>query len=284
MKQIYLTLSVLSLGLALSSCKQESESNQASKDESVTAKQHSSVNKGAIIAHYADLVSLTYQDSLKTAQEMQVALEAFLKNPTEASMTKAKQAWLVARGPYGQSEAFRFYAGPIDDDHGPEGLLNAWPLDENYIESESEQFKGIIQDTTKYPTFSKVLLSSLNEQEGEENISTGYHAIEFLLWGADTSTDSAGTRSVEDYTASAFASRRANYLRVVTNQLVDDLQYLVDAWAPNAENYRTVFMNMPEDKALLNILNGIGMLSGFELARERVDVPLNTMSQDDEHS
>jgi len=31
-------------------------------------------------------------------------------------------------------------------------------------------------------------------------------------------------------------------------------------------------------------LNGIGMLSGFELARERVDVPLNSMSQEDEHS
>ena len=35
---------------------------------------------------------------------------------------------------YSPTEVFRFYGGPIDDDNGPEGLLNAWPLDEVFID------------------------------------------------------------------------------------------------------------------------------------------------------
>jgi len=163
-------------------------------------------------------------------------------------------------------------------------LLNAWPLDEAYIESSSATVKGIIDNTADYPELSQELLISLNEQEGEENISMGYHAIEFLLWGIDQSAEGPGERPFTDYTTAPNAKRRAQYLKLATKQLIDNLQFLVNEWAPEKENYRAKFNSLPEDQALTNILNGIGMLSGFELARERVDVPLNTMSQEDEHS
>ena len=242
------------------------------------------VNKQVVVDHYAKLVYANYQDSLKTAQILQESLDQFIDEPSAATLSAAKKAWLVAREPYGQSEVFRFYSGPIDADDGPEGLLNAWPLDEAYIESSSGALKGIIQNAEKYPEISRELLVKLNEKEGEENISTGYHAIEFLLWGVDDNVDGPGKRPVTDYTTDPNADRRKAYLKAVTDQLLSDLKYLVDAWAPDKENYRADFVALDDDEALQNILNGIGMLSGFELARERVDVPLNSQSQEDEHS
>lgn len=276
MKAKLIMMSMLGGICGFTACQETSKRAQQSAAEQA--------DKTAIIQHYSKLVHLTYTDCLHTAKELDNAISIFLSNPTQTSLNKAKEAWLVSREPYGQSEAFRFYAGPIDDEKGPEGLLNAWPLDEAYIESSSATVKGIIDNTADYPELSQELLISLNEQEGEENISMGYHAIEFLLWGIDQSAEGPGERPFTDYTTAPNAKRRAQYLKLATKQLIDNLQFLVNEWAPEKENYRAKFNSLPEDQALTNILNGIGMLSGFELARERVDVPLNTMSQEDEHS
>jgi len=125
-------------------------------------------------------------------------------------------------------------------------------------------------------------LVALNEQGGEENVSTGYHAIEFLLWGQDLSADGPGSRPASDYEG---APRRAQYLHTVAAQLVDDLQYLVDAWAPGQNgNYRTVFLAQAPKEALRQILVGVGTLSRSELAGERMAVALESQDQEDEHS
>jgi putative iron-regulated protein len=106
---------------------------------------------------------------------------------------------LEVRLVYGQTEGFRFYGGPIDDDRGIEGRINPWPLDENYIDYVKDNDKaGIINDTTNFPTIDKKTLIDLNEKDGEKNISLGFHAIEFLLWGQDMKSDSAGERPHTD--------------------------------------------------------------------------------------
>lgn len=235
------------------------------------------------VKHYAEIVYANYSDCFKTAEDLQLCIQAFIAQPSEDALKAAKEAWLIARRPYGQSEVFRFYSGPIDDEDGPEGQLNAWPLDESYIESDGA-LKGIINDIKKYPEITVELLKALNEKEGEENISTGYHAIEFLLWGLDTSATSPGNRAVTDYTSDIYAARRKQYLKAVSDLLVSDLRHLRGEWAPAEKNYRADFEALDSKKSVQHILNGIGMLSGFELARERVDVPLSSMSQEDEHS
>lgn len=250
---------------------------------SLTAQETTAPSEAEVVEHYAKIVHANYSDCLKTAQELQQKISSLIENPTVETLSEAKEAWLLARKPYGQSEVFRFYGGPIDDEEGPEGLLNAWPLDETYIESDGA-IKGIINDTKKFPEISTELLISLNEKEGEENISTGYHAIEFLLWGVDKSKTGPGERPVSDYTTAPGSDRRKQYLTVVTDQLIADLTFLEKQWSPGQKNYRSKFVAMDSKKSLQHILNGVGMLSGFELARERVDVPLSSMSQEDEHS
>lgn len=239
-----------------------------------------------VVDHYAELVHSTYLACHREALSLQEAITEFLSVPSETGLAAAKQAWLKARVPYGQSEVFRFYGGPIDDEDGPEGLLNAWPMDESYIDGVAEQpNSGLIHNTERYPQLTEALLVSLNEKEGEENISTGYHAIEFLLWGQDLDATGPGTRPFEDYTTAPNANRRIEFLKTVTARLVKDLEGLVNEWKPNQpENYRAEFVAHPVDEALTHILNGMGMLSGFELASERLDVPYRTKLQEDEHS
>ena len=234
-----------------------------------------------VVAHYADIVHAGYVDSYSRAVALQSALQALTDRPSPASLEAAKNAWKRARIPYGETEAFRFYGGPIDDADGPEGQLNAWPMDESYVDYvEGNPCAGIINDADA--PISREHLLSLNEQGGEENVSIGYHAIEFLLWGQDLSADGPGARPVSDYVE---APRRVQYLHTVAAQLVGDLEALVQEWAPGRNgNYRTAFLSQEPKEALRRMLVGIGTLSRSELAGERMAVALESREQEDEHS
>lgn len=238
------------------------------------------------VSTYADIVYASYADSLETATDLNDALIAFVAEPSEETLTDAQNAWLVARDVYGQTEAYRFYGGPIDDEDGPEGQINAWPMDESYVDYvEGAPDAGIINNVDDFPEITIDLLLSLNEEGGEENVATGYHAIEFLLWGQDLSADSAGERPYTDYTSADNADRRGEYLLLVGQLLVDDLQTLVDAWSPEVEdNYRSDFLALPTEDALSNILTGIGVLAKSELAGERIFTAYDNQDQEDEHS
>lgn len=235
---------------------------------------------------YASGVHASYEASLSSAQAMDGAIDAFVAGPTDATLEAAKQAWLDARDDYGPTEAFRFYGGPIDDEEtGTEGLINAWPLDEAYIDYvDGNDTAGIVNDPEGFPTIDADVLVSLNEDGGETNISTGWHAIEFLLWGQDLNADGPGDRPVSDYTEAANADRRAAYLATASDLLLVHLGELVDAWAPDGDNYRTEFRALDSDEALRRIIQGAGELSRGELAGERMNVAYSERSQEDEHS
>ena len=238
----------------------------------------------SVVSHYAAIVHAGYEDTLAAARELQAAVKAFIARPSERDLVDARVAWLAARDWYGQTEAFRFYGGPIHDENGPEGRLNAWPLDESYVDSVEEQPEaGMINDRAL--TISKEVLAENNERGGEENISTGWHAIEFLLWGQDLADDGPGARPFTDFVDGGRpnADRRRRYLDVVTDLLVDDLRSVTDAWSPGRDNYRAGFEKGAME-SVRKIIVGIGSLSRGELAGERLDVPMSTQDQEDEHS
>ena len=239
----------------------------------------------AVVQNYASLVYANYSDAYRDGLKLQEAIDAFLSDSSEEKLTKAKEAWLTSRNSYGQTEAFRFYEGPIDfandDAEGPEGRLNAWPLNEAYIDYvKGDETAGIVQDTDV--SITSETLSDENQKNDEANVSTGYHAIEFLLWGQDLSLDSAGQRPASDYTKTPENERRRAYLKEVTSLLVGDLKFLVDSWEPNKDNYAKEFV--VNDKAITNIMTALATLSGFELASERMATALDSGDQEDEHS
>ncbi len=248
------------------------------------AQTDASISAPAVIKNYSALVFANYEDILTAAQELQKTIQGFVTQPSADGLQAARKAWITARESYGQSEAFRFYGGPIDDAKGPEGRLNAWPMDEAYVDYvKGKPTAGLINN--RKVAITKANLARNNERGGDENISTGWHAIEFLLWGQDLSADGPGNRSFEDYVDNKRpnADRRRQYLTVVTELLVDDLRTLVTAWTPGKRNYRERFERGNQESIRLMIV-GLGSLSRGELAGERMEVALNSKDQEDEHS
>ncbi len=239
----------------------------------------------AVAAHYGAVVHASYSDALDSAVAMQQAIAAFVKSPSAANLDAARKAWLAAREWYGQTEAYRFYSGPIDDKNGPEGNINAWPIDESYVDGVKAKPDSGLVNNKKF-NINKKNLSAQNERGGEENIATGWHAIEFLLWGQDLSATGPGERSFEDYVdgKTPNADRRRQYLSTVTELLVDDLRFLVSAWAPDSKNnYRAKFEKNGKE-SVRKMIVGLGSLSRGELAGQRLEVALNSQDQEDEHS
>jgi len=237
-----------------------------------------------VVRHYAAIAHASYADTLAAALDLKIAVLALNDHPSGDTLAQARKAWLAARDWYGQTEAYRFYGGPIDDDDGPEGRINAWPLDESYVDYvEGRANSGVIND--RKVEITKETLAEMNERGGEENISAGWHAIEFLLWGQDLDANGPGNRSFKDFVDGGRpnADRRRQYLQVATELLIDDLRSLVEAWGPGADNYRREF-EQGGNESLRKIIVGIGSLSRGELAGERMEVALSTHDQEDEHS
>ncbi|MBC8043359.1 MAG: iron-regulated protein [Rhizobacter sp.] len=275
------TVFMLFIALIASGCK-TSPSGPSDEDK-----------KREAVQTYASIVSAGYEDSYSKALELRTALQTFVAVPSAAAQTAAKTAWLAARIPYGQTEAFRFYGGPIDGDGGPEGQINSWPMDEQYIDYVDNggtiSNTGLINNTSV--AISAAAIAASNQQSSETDVSTGYHAIEFLLWGQDLTAPSAnqsGQRAYTDYLTTGGTNqnqaRRGQYLLAAADLLVQDLQILVDAWKPNAANYRAQFTGGNPDAALAQIFTGMGSLTKGELAGERMSVALTSGDQEDEHS
>lgn len=252
------------------------------------------ISKTDIISNYADMVIANYEDAIADAQTLKTAIDAFVADPTENNFSAAKDTWLDSRESYGTTEAFRFADGPIDiDDDAPEGLLNAWPLDELFIDYvDGDATAGIINDLTKDVT--KASLIALNGGDGglgdaEKNVAIGYHAIEFLLWGQDI-TDPldklSGQRLYTDFVDGGTAAnqdRRRAYIAICADVLVEHLQLMIDEWSEGGA-YKATFLALNEDVALTNMLKSIAEMANSELAVERMEVAVLAKDQEDEHS
>ena len=258
-----------------------------------------------IVVNYANIAEAMYGDALSTAKALQTAVNAFIAEPTEANLDKAKTAWKAARVPYQQTEGFRFGNALVDD---WEGRVNAWPLDEGLIDyvdkgygatsDENPLYTANIVANTKVRVGKKTidatkitpkLLDSLQEAGGvESNVAIGYHAIEFLLWGQDLNGTGpgAGKRPATDYDAknctNGNCDRRAAYLKAATDLLVTDLTDMTAEWGAKGKARKAVLAK--KDKAGLGvILTGLGSLSYGELAGERMKLGLILHDPEEEH-
>ncbi|PHS40734.1 MAG: imelysin [Sulfurovum sp.] len=276
----------------------------------------------AALTKYADYAISKYTASHADALALKAAVDAFIANPSQATLDAAKTAWLASRESYGITEILRLSNGPIDAEAGfpasfgaPEGQLNAWPLDENMIDyttpaSGGAPTAGNIIDTAgsftpdggtpvDATTITKDVIADLNENGGDANVATGYHAVEFLLWGQDQDYASfiadnvthgqttAGERPFTDYTTDANKERRKDYLSAAAELIVDDLQSMIDAWTIGG--YKSALIGdganaIAQDVALKQIMGGMGVFLKSELANERMAVAALTPSEEDEHS
>ncbi|MDF3862836.1 imelysin family protein [Pseudomonas denitrificans (nom. rej.)] len=307
------TASLLAIAISLAGCgddkKAEAPAAQAPSTQSAApaaAKVDEAAVK-AVVKNYLDIAEATYGDALTTAKALQTAVDALIAKPSEETLKAAREAWIAARPSYSQSEAFRFGNSIIDD---WEGAVNAWPLDEGLIDYVAKDYQhaegnagasaNIVANTEIQVGEDKIdvkeitgeKLKGLNELGGSEaNVATGYHAIEFLLWGQDLNgtKPGAGDRKYTDYAqgkdcTNGHCDRRAAYLKAVTDLLVSDLEEMHGNFkAGVADNYRAKVEADTAENNLRKMFFGMGSLSLGELAGERMKVALEANSTEDEH-
>ncbi|MGB2201625.1 MAG: imelysin family protein [Pseudooceanicola atlanticus] len=263
-------------------------------------------DKPAVLSTYADIAQAAYTDSLTSAQTLKAAVEALINAPSTDTLAAARTAWIAARVPYQQTEAFRFGNAIVDD---WEGKVNAWPLDEGLIDyvdttyggpTDENQFAAL--NVVANPTFTlsgeeidataitpELLADTLHEaDEVEANVATGYHAIEFLLWGQDLNgTDhGAGDRPHTDYATGddctgGNCDRRAAYLIAATDLLISDLDWMAAQWAEGGEARDTLLAD--PDAGIVAMLTGMGSLSYGEQAGERMKLGVMLNDPEEEH-
>ncbi len=223
-----------------------------------------------------------YLAATAEAIKLQKAIAALLENPNAKTLASARAVWVAARPAYLVTEAFRFYDGPIED---VEGQLNAWPMNEAFIDyTRDDPQSGLINDPAS--SVESAVLAGLNQKSDEADVTTGWHAIEFLLWGQDFNPDGPGDRPASDFVPGTPATdKRRAYLAAVTDLLVDDLQAVTAAWDPAApDSYAATLKAMPPREVIGRMLNGIAVLAGSEMRSERMAVALDSGDQEDEQS
>lgn len=252
-------------------------------------------NKASHIADtHADIAYAAYSDSKAAALVLQESVNTFIAEPTEGNLLIAKAAYKAIRAPYQQSEIMRFdgiitVGGNLDADGGPasvdewEGQVNAWPLDENHINM-------IIAGSEEINT--ELLINQNGADDNDANVTTGIHAVEFMLWGSDFNGTEAGAgeRPASDFAidgmcADSDCERRAQYLSVAMNLLVDDLTVMAAEWSPEAkETSGTLaynFLNSP--LALDYMVGSMITMATDELASARMGSGLGLGDPEEEH-
>ncbi|MCY4034858.1 MAG: peptidase [Hyphomicrobiales bacterium] len=259
-----------------------------------------------VIEHYADIAEAKYSDSLAAANTLRESVGALLADPNRSNLENARSAWLAARIPYQQTEVYRFGNAIVDD---WEGRVNAWPLDEglidyvdagygiesdenslyaaNIIANASFTVDGEFVDASRITR--DLLQNKLQEAGGiEANVATGYHAVEFLLWGQDLNGTRAGAgdRRYTDFSlencTNGNCDRRREYLAVAADLLVSDLEEMVANWGADGEA-RKALEEGGVQSGLRTILTGMGSLSYGELAGERMKLGLLLGDPEEEH-
>lgn len=264
------------------------------------------LSKQSVINTYINIAKHNYQDSLTAAKILDNNIDLFLKTPTEQRMTLVKESWVAARVPYQQTEVYRFGNETVDE---WEGKVNAWPLDEGLIDYVDANY-GFDSDENPFYTANiianpiltiggklvdaksisvKFLSETLHEiDEVESNVATGYHAIEFLLWGQDLNgtNPGAGKRPASDYSLSnctgGNCDRRRNYLKSVSSLLVADLKEMANSWMESGES-KLALLSKGEMGGLETMLTGMGSLAYGELAGERIKLGLMLHDPEEEH-
>ena len=264
------------------------------------------VSKADVLTNYANIAHAKYEDSLLTARTLSAAVDALIANPSAQNLEATKEAWIAARVPYQQTEVYRFGNAAVDD---WEGKVNAWPLDEGLIDYVDTSYGGAtdenehaVLNVIASPAFNlsgteidasaitpELLESTLHEADGvESNVATGYHAIEFLLWGQDMNgTDhGAGARAWTDYAVGGDCTngncdRRGEYLKAATDLLITDLEFMTAQWADGGDARGTVVGD--EDAGIVAMLTGMGSLSYGEQAGERMRLGLLLNDPEEEH-
>ena len=214
----------------------------------------------------------------QASRNLSAQLDLFLADPSEASMANVRQEWRNSHQQWQQHAVWIALAKAqprrfaILNSHY--FALDARELQPGYLDAVQDYpFSGIVNDISIVLT-----ADSLRQQHGltdSSEVSLGFHALEFLLWGE------YGQRSFNDFlpistinaeqnaagltTGDLPNNRRRTVLRLLTQLLADDVQRLRQDWQNPLSPISQTYLQLPPKMRLEFIQQTAYQLLSVEL-------------------
>lgn len=267
----------------------------------------------AVLDSYRAVAFASYSDALTATEQLQRAVGAFVEQPNDQTLEAARAAWRAARVPYAQTEALRFGNWFVDE---WELGVNSWPIDEGFLDYVDDSYAASPTNALARanlitseelviggaplrtdPLKPSVLISAQGRSDVEANIATGFHAIEFMLWGQDRHGYGAGAgeRPASDYATAAdrctdgdraaplrHCERRRAFLVDAVELLRLALFEMAPTWGPQSGSYGDRLVKGDVNEGLRRVLFGLATMAGAELAGERMQVALLARAPEEE--
>ena len=201
-----------------------------------------------IALEYVQQIDTDFKQAGIEIEKFQSSIATLTDQTNIENLNLSKQAWLNAHSAYELTTLHRYYATQLMGEQDSLVLMqlqyqiNHWPIVPGYIDYvDGYPDSGIVHDINV-----NLNADSLREQHGSFDVSEvtlGFHAIEFLLWGYDAdsvarpATDFDAVleltpKEIESgYTLEQLSNnRRRLFLTVVADTLVNDFLALQSLW------------------------------------------------------
>ncbi|WP_444946033.1 imelysin family protein [Microbulbifer sp. VTAC004] len=184
-----------------------------------------------------------------SVETLQRAVKALLANPSEDQLEEARLSWLDAHREFAATLPYIQLAfSPVDLRSQGRKLmlaLDSWPAQAGYLDTvPGYSDSGIVNDTAI-----ELTLANLRKQHrltAHEEASTGFHALEVMLWGP------TGERTAEDFIPDSngekpealAVNRRRELTRLIAKGMEEDMAGLARRWPTSANNLSREYLSL----------------------------------------
>ncbi|SEA10252.1 imelysin family protein [Microbulbifer marinus] len=186
-------------------------------------------------------------DTRAAVEALQRAVATLLDQPTEDHLESAKLAWLEAHRDFAAALPYIQLAfAPAElRGQGRQLLLalDSWPVQPGYLDTvPGYSDSGIVNDTAI-----ELTLANLRKQHrltAHEEASTGFHAMEIMLWGPTSERTAEQFQQVSEgeKPEALAANRRRELTRLIGRGIAEDVDGLARRWPTGANDLSRHFL------------------------------------------
>ena len=239
-----------------------------------------------VIAGYMDQAQLDQEVVESRLEELGEQISGFLENPTPSSMATVRKSWLDTHLAFEFTTLHRHFLTRLTKDedlnlHRLEYQIDHWPILPGYVDYvDGYNDSGIVNDMNVF-----LDIETLKAQHGIfsiDEVSLGFHVLEFLIWGTNTSKSlnretsdflPIGNLSREQILAGVELNdlsnnRRRKFLRLANQALYDDFIIIKEIWESNSNQFKSIYNKKNGVELVTLLLDAIiSMLNEEILAR-----------------
>ncbi len=234
--------------------------------------------KKSFLATNKFLINNLNTSKLNLSQKMSF----FFGVPAQYALEDCRVSWVNCYNDFLLLSACRYFEeslnyGFIDN----QANFDVYGFDRSYLDyTANEPNSGIVKDPVNFPVINSNNLVLWHQNDNLNEVTLGFHSIEYLLWGEDLIEGSPGQRTNDDFLQmNSENERRMELLDAAWTQLNYDLFFIkID------EAYENHVLSMNEDDFTVSYIDGIIKFINEDFILASLQTPLNSQDQKDEIS